>query len=202
MRAGVVLAITTVIGLSGSVAGASSIDELLASAERHAAQGNEEVALRRYTEALSLDGTCEACFLGLGALRERRGDLAEAERVYGAALIRRPDLGGVRIARARVRWKLGRRDEALADLEDAASRTARPDVLRELIARYREIGQVPAQLRAARQLLAAGERMQDASILREAQVLVAALTLVAGPLDPVSQPVAPDATRRALARVR
>lgn len=187
------------MGLSGA-AQASSIDELLASAERHAATGNEEVALKRYTEALALDGTCEACFLGLGGLREKRGDLREADRVYSAGLLRRPDVVAVRVARARVRWKLGLRTEALADLEDAAGRTPRVEVLRELGARYRELAQFPAQLRVARQLLALGERTQDAALIREAQVLVTALVLLAEPMDPAAQPVGPDPVRKAIAR--
>ncbi len=194
--------LAVVVFAAASPAHASSVDELLASAERHAAAGNEEVALLRFTEALALDGTCEPCFLGLGSLREKRGDLREAERVYSAALVRRPDLHGVRVARARVRWKLGLRDEAVADLEDLAARTPRADALRELGSRYRELGQIPAQLRIARQLLALGERTQDSALVREGQVLVSALVILAGPSDPVTQPIAPDPVRRALARMR
>jgi tetratricopeptide (TPR) repeat protein len=176
------------------------VDELLASAERSLAQGNEEVAIRRYSEALALDGTCEPCFLGLGALREKRGDLKEAERVYSAALLRRADFPDVRIARARVRWRLERREDAVADLEEAAARTPRADVFRELVSKYRELRQVPAQLRAARQLLSFAEHAQDDALAQEARVLVTALVLVAGPTDPVAQPTTPDHVRRALAR--
>lgn len=181
-------------------AAASSVDELLASAERHMAAGEEEIALRRYTDALTLDPTCEACYLGLGALREKRVDLREADRVYTAALIRRVPPAGVLIARARVRWAMGLREEALADLEDSVSRQPGAEGLRRLAGYYGELRMVPAQLRVARQLLALGEKFGDDTIVREARISSTALALVAGPADPVTQPVKPDPIRRALAK--
>ncbi len=194
------LALALVAITVSQVARASSIDELLASAERHIAAGEEEIALRRYTDALTLDPTCEACYLGLGALREKRVDLREADRVYTAALVRRVPPVAVLIARARVRWALGFREDALADLEDAVSREPGAEGLRRLGGYYAELRMVPARLRVARQLLALGERNADEAIIREARILSTALALVAGPADPVTQPVKADAVRRALAK--
>lgn len=183
-----------------SPASASSVDELLASAQRHVAAGEEEIALRRYTDAIEIDPFCEACYLGLGALREKRGDYREADRVYTVALLHRLTPTPMLMARARARWAMGYREAALLDLEEAMTREPGPDGLRHLVAYYGELHAIPAQLRVARQLLAYGEKAADEAVVREARVLVAALTIVAGPVDPVTQPVRPDPTRRALAR--
>lgn len=192
------LAVTVVV--TGGRARASSVDELLASAARHVAAGDEEIALRRYTDALDLDPTCEACYLGLGALREKRADWSEADRVYSAGLLRRVTPGPLLTARARVRWASGRRAEAIVDLEEAMARDATPEGLRQLVVYEGELHLVPAQLRAARRLLALAETSGEDARVREARVLVAALVIVAGPVDPVAAPTRPDAARRALAR--
>lgn len=184
----------------GGPASASSVDELLASAQRHIAAGEEEIALRRYTDAIEIDPTCEACYLGLGALREKRGDYREADRVYTVALLRRLSPTPMLMARARARWAMAQREAALVDLEEAMLREPGADGLRHLVAYYGELRAVPAQLRVARQLLAYGEKAGDEAVIREARVLVAALAIVAGPADPVTQPIRPDATRRALSR--
>ncbi len=188
------------LALSGGRAHASSVDELLASAARHVAAGDEEVALRRYTDALELDPTCEACYLGLGSLREKRADWGEADRVYTAGLVRRVAPAPLLAARARARWAGGRRAEAASDLEEAMDRDPTAEGLRRLIAYEGELHRAPGQLRAARRLLALGEAQGDATLVREARVLVAALVIVADSLDPVARPVKPDAARRALAR--
>src|SRR5207253_10180861 len=92
-----------------SPAQASSALELVKIARAHESARQEELALRRYMEALTLDPTCEEAYLGLGSLRTRRGDLREAERVYSVALEHVPQLRAARTARAWVRLALGRR---------------------------------------------------------------------------------------------
>src|SRR5688500_15335955 len=99
---------------------ASSALELVRIARSHEQAREEDIAIRRYMEALSLDPTCDEAYLGLGALRARRGDLREAERVYSVALEHVPQLRAVRRARAHVRRALGLRMEAVEDLLTAS----------------------------------------------------------------------------------
>src|SRR5262245_19998769 len=122
-------------------ASASSALELVRLARVHERAREEDLALRRYTEALALDPTCEEAYLGLGSLRARRGDLHEAERVYSVALERLPQLRAARTARAYLRRALGAREDAVDDLLAAAD----DDIsgLRVLASWYGEDGQVP-----------------------------------------------------------
>jgi hypothetical protein len=76
-----VSALVVVMVSSDRPAWASSALELVQSARAHERAHEEDLALRRYMEALSLDPTCEEAYLGLGSLRARRGDLRESERV-------------------------------------------------------------------------------------------------------------------------
>ena len=84
---------------------ASSADDLVAQARDHEAANDDGVAARRYTEALSLDATHAGAWLGLGALRMRLGDAAEAEsastprRVERVPLLRAAPCTGVLEAR-------------------------------------------------------------------------------------------------------
>lgn len=196
-----VSAVVSVVALVfAGEARASSVDELIASAERQIAQGNEDVALRRYTDAVTLDRSCERCYLGLGALREKRGDFPEALRVYTVGLANRAEGAKLRIARAGALWRVGQREEAVKELEEAAARGGGVDALRALAARYRELKRVPAELAVVRRIARIAERDGNEALKQEMSVLAAALSLVAASLDPVGQPAAPDAARRALAR--
>src|SRR5450631_4041375 len=80
---------------------ASSCDELVRSARAHEARAENDVALRQYNDAVSLDPTCSEGWLGLGALRAKTGDVAEAERVYNTALTHVPTLASAIAGRAR-----------------------------------------------------------------------------------------------------
>ncbi|MBK6691051.1 MAG: tetratricopeptide repeat protein [Myxococcales bacterium] len=196
-----VSAVVSVVALVfAGEARASSVDELIASAERQIAQGNEDVALRRYTDAVTLDRSCERCYLGLGALREKRGDFTEALRVYTVGLANRAEGAKLRIARAGALWRVGQREEAVKELEEAAARGGGVDALRALAARYRELKRVPAELAVVRRIARIAERDGNEALKQEMSVLGAALSLVASSLDPVGHPEAPDAARRALAR--
>jgi tetratricopeptide (TPR) repeat protein len=178
---------------------ASSAQELVRIARAHEAARQEDLALRRYMEALALDPTCEEAYLGLGSLRARRGDLREAERVYSVALEHVPALREARTARAYVRRALGLRDEAVADL--LAGTEDDPSTLRILATWHGEDGQVPAQLAVWRRIAARAEATQDAILLHEAKTMIRALVLLVGPADPAASPVDDHGPRRLLATV-
>lgn len=180
------------------VAEASGALDLVESARQHERAHEEEVALRRYSDALSLDPSCEPAYLGLGALRARRGDLREAERVYSVALEHRPDSKASRIARAFVRRALGANDDAIADLfADGES----VESLRTL-ARWRgEDGQVPAQLAAWRRMALLADASHDANLSREARAMVKALVLLVGPADPAAAPADDGNNRKLVAKL-
>lgn len=165
-------------------------------AQHHEAVREEEIAVRRYMEALSLDGTCAEAYLGLGALRTRGGDLREAERVYSVALERVPDLRPAYAARARVRRALGFRREAVTDL--FAGSGDEVSALRTLATWHGEDGQLPAQLATWRRLAVIAETTADSALAREARTTVRALVLLVGPADPASAPPSPTSDVRAV----
>jgi tetratricopeptide (TPR) repeat protein len=183
------------IGTPGLASGElSSARDLVRIARAHEQSREEDLALRRYNEALSLDAMCEEAYLGLGSLRARRGDLREAERVYTAALERMPQLRPARVARAYVRRALGANLEAAQDLlsgleEDPAS-------LRVLASWYGEDGLTPAQLSVWRRIAARAAITHDAAALHEARTMVRALVILVGTADPAASP--PDDRDRGL----
>jgi tetratricopeptide (TPR) repeat protein len=180
--------------LAATPARASSALDLVEIARAHEAAHEEDLALRRYTEAISLDPTCEEAYLGLGRLRARRGDLREAERVYNLALEHLPQLRAARVGRAYVRRALGARTEAMDDLLTGAEDD--PAALRILAGWYGEEGQTPAQLAVWRRILARAEATQDATLLHEARNTVRALVILVGPADPAASPATGDKTFR------
>jgi tetratricopeptide (TPR) repeat protein len=137
-------------------------------------------------EALSLDPTCEEAYLGLGALRARRGDLREADRVYSLALEHVPALREARTKRAYVRRALGLRGDAIEDLLVGAEDD--PATLRVLAGWYGEDGHTPAQLAVWRHIAAVAERGQDTVLLHEARRMVRALVILVGTADPAAAP--------------
>lgn len=169
-------------------ASASSALELVRIAKAHEVAREDDIALRRYMEALALDPTCDEAYLGLGALRARRGDLREAERVYSVALEHVPQLTAARTARAYVRRALGLRSDAVQDLLTAAGPSEDPKVLRVLATWYGEDGQIPAQLAVWRRIAARAESSEDAVLAHEAKTMVRALVILVGPADPASYP--------------
>lgn len=177
---------------------ASSALELVRMAKVHEVANEEEVAVRRYMEALALDATCEEAYLGLGALRERRGDLREADRVYSVAVERMPWFRPALAQRARVRRSLGFLREAVADLLASGEEAS---TLRTLAGWYGEEGQLPAQLSVWRKLLIVAESQSDAALAREARTMVRALVLVVGPADPAAAPPARGGVREVIATV-
>lgn len=183
---------------SAAAAPLSAADQLLARAERYARAGRAARALALCAEALRIAPARLDLHLMLGRMREAVGDDREAERVYTAAA-RLP--AGAAIAlrqRARVRQRLGRRHEAVLDLQRAAELASDPATLEQLAALYVAQQNWPAALATWRKL---AQTSAPASAARAA-VQVEALRLLSGPSDPVTAgDDHPDWVRRALAAI-
>jgi tetratricopeptide (TPR) repeat protein len=182
-------------------AAASSADDLVLQARAHEAAHEEDLAVRRYSEALTLDPANTEAWLGLGALRIKIGDVVEAERVYTAALERVPSLQRALEGRAKARWALGHHVEAEEDLETYAGAGDNVGALRELAEWFGADGRTPLQLATWRRLLGAATRLGDHGFETEARRMVRALVIVVGGADPASSPIDPDPTRRAMAHI-
>jgi len=188
------------VSLGGRPARASaSSDELVRQAHAHEAANEDDVAARRYTEALALDGLSAAAWLGLAELRMRAGEPAEAERVYTAALERLPLLFEALRGRAHARWALRRHVEAEADLLSFADRSGEPGAYRELAEWFGRDGRAPAQLATWRRILAMTNQPEAAA--NEARRMVRALVIVVDGSDPVCSPIDPEPTRLGMARM-
>ncbi|MBX3229953.1 MAG: hypothetical protein KIT84_26035 [Labilithrix sp.] len=175
-------AVFFVLALGAGPASASSALDLVQIARSYEASHQDDLALRRYMDALSLDPSCAEAYLGLGSLRARRGDLHEAERVYTVALDRLPQLRAARVARAMVRRGLRATNEAIEDLVAGAEDEVA--AWKQVAAWYGEDGLAPAQLAIWRRLLARAEATNDAALAREARLMVRALVIIVGPADP------------------
>jgi tetratricopeptide (TPR) repeat protein len=191
------IALAAALGAPAALA-TSSADELVRQARAHEAAREDDVAARRYMEALTLDPASEDAWLGLGALRIRIGEAAEAERVFEAALRRVPTMHRAIQGRAHARWALGRHVEAEGDLSAYATQDGDVDALRELAGWYATDGRTPAQLAVWRLLFAMAP---DEPAQKEARRMVRALVILVDGADPASSPASPDATRRGLASV-
>jgi len=191
--------VAATVGLAaGSTAASSSGDELVRQARQHEAEHDDDVAVRRYTEALTLDPTSVEAWLGLGALRLRLGEAAEAERVYQAALDRMPSLHLALAGRAHARWALGRHTEAETDLETYAGLEGDVAALHELAEWFAADGRTPAQLATWRRLHDIARTAGDEAGEHEARTMVRALVILVDGGDPAASPITPDATRRAM----
>jgi tetratricopeptide (TPR) repeat protein len=160
--------------------------ELSRQAREHAARGDAGTAVTRYVEAIRLDPTFGPAYLGLAAQYEARGDVSEAERTYAVGLDHVPGFTAALVARARLRARVRRLDDAVADLEAALSfdGDAIP-ILRDLAAAYVSIRALPAALAVTRRLAAVAEAQHDAAAMAEARVRARALSLLVGEVDPV-----------------
>ncbi len=187
--------------LGPRAAASSAADELVRQARAHEQAHEEDVAARRYTEALTIDATNEDAWLGLGDLRRRLGEIAEAERVYGAALQRVPTLRRALEGRALCAWALGRHADAETDLRTYAESTGDVRAFRELADWFGADGRSPAQLATGRVLLAIASDRKDSDLLTEARRMVRALVVLVDAADPASSPPDLEATRRELAQI-
>jgi tetratricopeptide (TPR) repeat protein len=180
----------------------SMADELTRQGREHARRGDEQVAIRRFVEAIQLDPAYGPAYLELAAARERTGDFTEAERTYGVAIERVTGFAAAFRARAALHGRLGRGEEQLADLEMAARLSETPDVLRDLAQKYVEARAWPAALAVYRRSGALAEKRGDERAMRDASLHVRALSILAAELDPVSFGASsPNWVRRAEASV-
>ena len=194
------LVFVTITGFFPQIARAtSSSDELVREARAHETEHENELALRRYTEALTIDPTSADAYLGLAALRLRLGEPKEAAMVYGAALEHVPSLDAALVGRARARRAAGIRDLAAIDLDAYAHKTGDTAAFRELARWYEEDGRFAAELAVWRTLADVAVRTQDAALATQAAKTIRALLALVKPVDPAAFPAATDATRRALA---
>jgi tetratricopeptide (TPR) repeat protein len=196
--------VTPALALLASFIGKPSLaspssEELVRQAREHEAAKEDDIAARRYTEALTLDARDSSAWLGLGELRLRTGEPREAERVYTAALARLPSLASALEGRARALWTLGRRLDAEDDLGRYAEATRDPGAYRRLAEWLGAEGRIPAELAVWRYLRVVFADSDDT--VAEARRMIRALTRIVDCADPASSPFDPDPTRLALARI-
>ncbi len=156
-------------------------------ADALAARGEFARALTVYNQAVVMDPSFAPGYFGLGKLRQRQGDLREAERIYTRAARLRN--GGAKAfeLRARLRYVSGRQREAILDLAESL-RLEPEDIPRlELASQWYVAQQAwPAALAVWRRLLSIYREQDQADSARRAQIQVQALTLLAGETDPVT----------------
>lgn len=172
--------------------------ELVREAKAHEGGGDDAKAAARYTEAIKLDPTYGPAYLGLGSLRERAGDLREAERIYDIALSRIPSLSEALARRAVVRRALGRTDSAIQDLEAFEQATSERSALEKIAAWHRKDGQPPRELAVRRRQFWTSR--DDAERVTAAR-WIRALQIVTAEADPVGEPAEPTWTRAMLRAV-
>jgi tetratricopeptide (TPR) repeat protein len=160
------------------------------------------LALAELNEAIRFDPSFGDAFLELARLRERIGDLAEAERVYDQAARLPAVRAEALFGRARVVKARGHDDEAFRDLEASVELQPQRRSLALLAEWYVQRRAWPAALVAWRRVLASydGEPGPDRDRVR---VRVQALVLLAAESDPVVGGAAhsPGWVRRSLARM-
>lgn len=148
------------------------------------ASSQPESAARLYLEALSIDGSYGAAYLGLGLLREKTGDTREAEQVYATAVERIPGFWEAWQARALLRRRLQRRAEARADLSEAiALRRDDLALLEQLASWHAEDGDFPRALTLYRQLRWRAEADGDEATRKRLKLRVKALGLLVAGAD-------------------
>jgi tetratricopeptide (TPR) repeat protein len=165
----------------------SQAAELTRQARAYAASGDGSAAARRYLEAIRFDPTYGPPYLGLAALHEASGDIAEAERVYATGMERVLGFAEGYAARARMRLRLRRLREAAQDMEAALALSPGDVALwKELCGLYVSQGALPAALGASRRIEALAEAEGDAAALAEARTRSKALAMLIGEVDPVT----------------
>jgi tetratricopeptide (TPR) repeat protein len=176
--------------------------ELVRQGLEHARNGDDELAARRFMDAIQLEPTLGPAYLELASVRERSGDLREAERTYDVAIRSVPGFVAAFRRRAAVLHRLGDAVHELADLEEAARLTDEPDVLLDLARRHVEDRAWPAALATWRKVLAKTEAKGDRRLVEDARIQIRALGILCSELDPVSEGASSrDWVRRAEASV-
>ncbi len=175
--------------------------ELATQGDSHRDAGQIERAMERYRQAIEIDPTFGASYLSLGGLREAMGDADEAERTYTAGIDHIAGFAEGYLARATLRLRASRGDEAIADLDAAlALRPTDVAVIRRLRDASITLGKLPLALAMSRRLAAVALSAGDAAAEHEAHVTVTALLDIVGFVDPVVDGEDRNPTRKALAR--
>ena len=171
------------------------------------AGGDPDHALRAYTDAVALDPTCREAYLRLGAIRESRNDLREADRVYSVALQHVAGSRELLLRRAAVLLALGREEglvglRALAESDDEDDEAVRValDALHRLDDWFVAHDYVAARLGAWRRISVLADRRGDAPLSERARTMVRALSLVVADADPVTVPSGGSGLRRLIAK--
>lgn len=185
---------------------ASSAQMLVAQGRERESAGDALTAMKRYADAIAIDPTCEDGYLSLGALREKRNELTEADDVYSVGMARIPTSVALVVARGHVRRLLGKFSSAAIDLKNAIASTGDLSLQRaalvELVALNRSQGEPAAELGAWRRLLALARKIGDEKLQKEATIQTRALGLYLGEVDPaIAGRADSDAIRRALAAI-
>lgn len=181
--------VLVLVGLGGPAAAQENwaraqAKSLAAQAAAEASAGHVDVAARLYHDALGIDASYAPLYLGLGALRERAGDLREAEQVYSVGLEHLPGFWEGRAARARLRWRAARHGEAKADLLEAiAQRKSDLALLEELAGWCVEDGEFPRALALYRQARRQSEQDSDEATKARLRLRVKALGALVGGAD-------------------
>lgn len=165
-------------------------------------RGDVALAIGAYTAAIRVDPTLGAAYLGLARLRERLNDRREAELLYTHATMLRDVRARALFGRALLRRADARGREAFLDLEESVALEADPAALQTLAGWYVESRNWPAALAVWRRLARLHSDAGDRPNLREAELSVAALRVLAAEADPVQ--TVPDGAgwvRRSLARI-
>src|SRR3954466_3072698 len=103
-------------GQADPLASGEGASELTRQGLEHAHEGNDDLAVRRFVEALSLEAHHGPAYLALAAARERAGDLEEAARTYDLAIEHVPGFAAAYRARAALRRRKGEQEGEIADL--------------------------------------------------------------------------------------
>jgi tetratricopeptide (TPR) repeat protein len=175
-------------------------EELSRQGARHASRGEVDLAQRRYRDALDLDPTYGPAYLALGRLHEAAGDTRESERAYSTGIDHVAGFAEGYVARARLRIRLRRHQEATEDLRVAV--TLRPDdapLLQELSSAYVAIGALPAALAVTRRMGVLAETRGDGEATRKSRLAASALARLVAEADPVTNAAGRGPVRQALA---
>jgi tetratricopeptide (TPR) repeat protein len=189
------------LGFVARVAAASSSDELFAQGQAHEQAREDDIAIHRYTDAITLDPAHERSYFALGRLRSRRGDYREAEKVYSVALLHLPARAPLFRERGRARWFAGFRDDAENDLETYLRLVPEEATFRELSSWYGIHDRPLAQLSVWRRLLTIGIANNNSDLVTEARMYTTVLVGFTKPVDPVAFPASDTPLRRGLARM-
>jgi tetratricopeptide (TPR) repeat protein len=184
------LALSLVVDLRAALADplapGEAAPELTRQGQAHAHDGDNDLAIRRFLEALTLDPGYGPAYLELGAARMRGGDLQEAQRTYDLAIERIPNFAAAYRARAALKRRMGETEAEIEDLEMATKLAETPETLRELAGRYVETKAWPAALATWRRMSAFAEVRGDQALRHEASTKMRALQLLCAELDPVT----------------